>query len=65
MTIRTSLIEYFGETEGDTIAKVLRSGLDAEGDTIEGVISDSIEEGDVDDDPEVVGNSDASEAGGE
>lgn len=42
MTIKSSLIDYLGATaEGDTIAKVLRSGLDADGDTIGKVIADA------------------------
>lgn len=42
MTIRTSLIDYLGESaEGDTIGAVLRSGLDAEGETIGEVVADA------------------------
>lgn len=42
MTIRTSLIDYLGDgAEGETIAEVLRSGLDAEGSTIGAVVADA------------------------
>ena len=42
MTIRTSLIDYLGDSaEGDTIGKVLRTGLSAEGGTIAELIADA------------------------
>lgn len=41
MTIKEALAEYFDGAEGDTIKKVLVSGLEASGDTIADVIADS------------------------
>lgn len=52
MTIRTSLIDYLGDSaEGDTIGKVLRTGLSAEGDTIAELIADAVSEPSDDDEP--------------
>lgn len=45
MTIKEKLVEYLGDSaEGDTIAKVLRSGLDAEGDTIAKIVASAASE---------------------
>lgn len=46
MTIKSSLIDYLGSSaEGDTIGKVLKSGLGAEGDTIGAIVADAAASG--------------------